>query len=380
MEKKYLFKTLASREKALTINPALAGLLANSFDEVFVPDANGVGAVQKHYLVTEVAYCYQHFGFTLFAPAARALLVPVIAGNCGVMAEPVAIWLESVCYFLLEDFNILRLVEGEPEWSSVDSAFFRDFVRRVICAEQHESGDLGLDCWDAELLERLRTLASDGLEFAKPEGLVDLTHWVNAQASGLPFADDFAKAFVHAFKEIAANPLRLLVWRVESFSSFGEVRQEAKFFVRDTSEVVERKAYQYAALLSLFLPHRAPDGTLLLPESPLTLVQLGRVLKTQKLSTWFDCSLLAAWLNLGETQGPANVELGVLVRQAVSMGFLFEVPLGKRQKGLGLTKSALKILEPFHSAITASVVLQDQRVAPTPTPTRERTEIQKRAS
>lgn len=363
MEKKYSFKTLASREKALQINPALAGLLENVLDDVFVPDANPLGVVQKQYLVTEVAYCYQHFGFTLFAPAARDLLVPQLAACCGVPAEPVAIWLESVCYFLLEDFNILRLVDGEPEWADVDASFFRDFARRVICAEQHESGDLGLDCWESGLLEHLRNLASQGLEFARPDALVDLAQWVGAQVEGLPFAAEFAKAFVNAFKEVGSNPLRLLVWRVESFSSFCEVRQEAKFFVRDTSERVERKAYQYASLLSLFLPHRAPDGTLLLPESPLPLTQISKVLKNQKPNSWFDCSLLSTWLNIEESQ---HSDLAELVRQAVGMGFLFEVPLGRRQKGYGLTKSALKILEPFHSAISASVVLQDRNFVPHP--------------
>ena len=356
MEKSYCFQSLAARENAIRMNPAIAGLLERALDDTFAPPASQLGEIQKHFLVTEVACCYQHFGFTLFAPAARELLVPQLAKRIGVLPDPIASWLESVCYFLLEDFNILRLVEGEPEWTSVDNAFFRDLTRRMICAEETETSDLGLDCWGAGLLERLRLLVVQGLELARSEQNSEIDACVSRLTAGLPYASQFRKSFSNALSEIVSNPLRLLIWRVECFSGFSEVRQEAKFFVREANEILERKAYRHAALLALFLPHTAPDGTLLLPASPLSINQLNKVLKNQKVEGWFDCSILTTWLDLDKAP---MLALADLLKQSVQLGFLFEVPLGRNQKGYGLSKSALKIVEPFRAAISSSVVLQN---------------------
>lgn len=352
MQNQDFFKTLALREKALQTNPALGQVLANSLHDTL--ELAEIVPLQAQYLVIEVGYIYQHFGFCIFAPAGRTLLCETLSASSGLRQEKIANWLESVCYFLLEDFNILRLVDGEPDWKIVDAVFFREFAKRIICAEPGEFSDLGLDCWSPILTRRLRELAAQSIELARPETIGSLAQTLGAMEVELPYGTQFCESFIACFEEIAANPLRLLVWRVECFTTFADLRQEARIFMRERSALGEHRASMFAALLSLFLPHKTADGIALLPESPLALNQIKTVLSSAFTSNFFDCTLLRSWLEVDDES--LDSRLNELVAGALELGLLFHVPLGRYRKGFGLSRSALQILAPFHMAITNSLL------------------------
>lgn len=357
MEMTDFFKKMALRESALDVNQASAHLLAQSLSETC--ERSELPLLQERALIAEVGYAYQHFGFSIFAPMARALLSNALAHRTGVSGALLDSWLETVCYFLLEDFNILKLVDGAPDWDAVDAAFARDLVRRLVCAEKDEAADLGLDIWDEDYVECLRRVAVTALEGVRTAAFSDLEGWCRGALEEFRFAPVLQPALVASLEELRANPLRLLVWRIECFTTFAETRQEAKFFVREASSAVEGRAYKLAALLALFLPHRTPDGRTLLPASPLTLAQIAKVLRKDAPRNGFDCSLMRAWLDL---DGDAPADLVLLAKDARALGLMFEVPTGRGSAAYGLTKTSLRILKPFQATLAASLMAMDEGV------------------
>jgi|GEM_PF-5034426 len=362
MEHTGYFQKLQARERALTLNPGVAGLLNETQGAAFA--GRPLAPLLRECLVANVAYAYQHHGFCVFAPSAQALLAAALARDTGLSFDDVSRWLEDVSYALLQDFALLRMLDGEPDWQAVDTAFFRSLCKRAICAEPGETFELGLDGWDMELVAYLRVVSSEALELvragADPE---DVIRYVGERMDARPDVAVFEEALCECLGELRENPLRLLVWRVECFSSFSDIRQEAKFFVRNDSSQVERHAFELAGFLSALHPHRTENGACLLEESPVTVAQIERALVGRtRGSALFDCGLLREWMRLpdGDTsvdKTARTAALNQILQDCLRLGLVFELVqrTGRTQvrtvKKVGLTRTALGILRPFAASI-----------------------------
>lgn len=351
MKNNNFFKMMAQRESSLQRHPTLAKMLADVFEEYL---GDGVLMLKKQAAITDVACLYQHFGFCVFSPAARHLVASQISLSCLLEEAALLQWLEAVCYLLLEDFNILRIIEGEPDWTEVDDRFFKEISKRVICAESGEFSDLGLDIWNPDFIRKLRDIAAKTIDLAKPESLEKISDILPKLCDALPYPALFESALLQCLESISANPLLILVWRVECFSTFSNDQLVSQFFVRTHNSISERKASRLAALLALMAQHRLPTGEVLLPDSPLGLFELESVLKDDYTSEYFDCTLLRAWIGSEENQ--LRNSLKELVTEAKNIGLVFEVPTGNKRTGYGLSRAALRIIAPFKSAITQSLL------------------------
>ncbi|MCA2959457.1 MAG: hypothetical protein IOD12_04335 [Silvanigrellales bacterium] len=370
MEHSLYFKKLSTKERALALNPGVAGLFRETLASRFV--GRILPTAPRETLLVSVGYAYQHYGFCVFSPSAQAFLATSLMRETGLSFEDIAGWLEEVAYALLEDFTILKMLEGEPDWDSVDVAFFRAVAKRTICAEPGETAELGLDCWDLDLIAFLRLVAAEGLESLRAGvGLETLCTTLSERIQTRPDAAVFREALFSAFEELHENPLRLLVWRVECFSSFCDIRQEAKFFVRNETTQVERRAFELAGLLSLLHPHRTEEGVRLLEESPVTLLQLEKAVFGQSRSSrFFDCSLLRNWMDLDPAGKGTEAQLRVeglsrlqrILEESKRLGLVFELSQNaqaasaRHPKKYGLTKAALGILRPFSSSISQALL------------------------
>ena len=136
MEHTPYFKKLSTKERAQALNPGVAALLAETLGVRF--SARPPPPVVREALLANVAYAYQHYGFCVFAPSSQAFLASALQRETGVPFEDVVGWLEETAYALLEDFTILKLLEGEPDWHAVDNAFFKALAKRAVCAEPGE--------------------------------------------------------------------------------------------------------------------------------------------------------------------------------------------------------------------------------------------------
>jgi len=265
-----------------------------------------------------------------------------------------SVWMELLAYTLLEDFNVLKVVTGEPDWDSVDAAFFADFSRRVLCSELGEKSDLGLDAWSDGFVDEMCAKSSLWLTRLQVESVADVLEDVKSTVAKRPFAELLVRGMAETMREVAAHSLQILVWRIQFFTTFSDIRQEAKFFMRGNSVESQFSALQMAALLSLLLPHVSDDGVALLPPSPLTVSQMCMVLRDSSVSEHFDAALFRNWLAIEQEDLPKD--LGFLVQKAVEAGLLFEVPITKKNKAYGLSLAAMRILSPFREAITAAVL------------------------
>jgi hypothetical protein len=344
------FKSLSLRERALSMNHALAQLLVDSLRE----SSLSLTPLQSNYLLTEVGYVYQHFGFSIFGPQAIRFFATQLSPCSGVAEVPLRQWLESVGYALLEDFNILKIVIGEPDWETVDRTFFRDFSRRLLCAEHGESADLGLDSWNGTLVGDLCAQASRWVERAQNESVDTIIADVVEVLRDMPCGLALAMAIGENLESVSDNFLQLLVWRVQFLTSFSDVRQEAKFIVRAEGDEPEQLAARFAALLALFVPQEASDGTTLLPESPVSVSALAAVLRSEFHSPHFDCDLFRNWLDLSD--GSLRSDLERMMLQGKEAGLLFEVPKGRNGRAYGLTIAALRIVSPFREAISRALL------------------------
>ncbi len=334
------------------MNHALAHLLNSALTEI--PDLNSLPQLQRNYLITETSYAYQHFGFSLFGPSARLFLAERLSICAGVSFEHLGVWMELLAYTLLEDFNVLKVVTGEPDWSTVDAAFFADFSRRVLCSELGEKSELGLDAWSEGFVDEMCAKSSLWLTRLQTESVADVLEDVRNCVARRPFADLLVCGMAESMREVAEHSLQILVWRIQFFTTFSDIRQEAKFFMRGNSVESQFSALQMAALLSLLLPHISEAGELLLPPSPLTVSQICTVLKDSYIPQYFDAALFRNWLAIDQENLPK--ELGFLAQKGVEANLLFEVPITRKSKAYGLSLAAMRILAPFRKAITAAVL------------------------
>jgi hypothetical protein len=377
MEHTQYFKKLADRERALTFNPGVARLLCETLASKF--QGRVLPPVIREVCLTNVAHAYRHFGFCMFSPSAQGCLVSSLARETGLRHDDLAGWLEETAYALLEDFTILNLASGEPDWDTVDEAFFRAMAKRVVCAEPGEAVELGLDCWDVELVGVLRVAAASALEKVRAGvPAEEVRSCAFAHVRDRPDATVFAPALTNALSELNENPLRLLVWRVECFSALSASGQGAKLFVRDDSVATERRAFELAGLLSLLLPHRTPEGVRLLEESPVSFAQLEKALLGRSRSSgYFNCSLLRAWMRVGADnadnadesvsggssapRGEPGEQLLRILQDSQRLGLVFEIsqrsmrPSSRATKKYGLSKAAMDILRPFAGSISLAL-------------------------
>jgi hypothetical protein len=355
---KSFFQSLCARERALVLNRPLATLLGQAIVEV--ENISSLSPLQKSYILAETAYVYQHFGFSVFGPTARVFVAEHMSACSGISQELLQTWFELLAFTLLEDFNMLKIVTGEPDWNTVDDSFFGDFAKRILCFENGENADLGLDAWANSIVQTLCERSSAWLSMLPSHSLSHVLKDVRAQFDRSDFSEMLLAALEECLCTVNENPLQIFIWRVQFLTSFSDIRQEAKFFMRADGEEPEARALQMAALLSLLVHHEAENGEVLLPETPLSVNQMASVLKSSYFSTQFDTTLFRNWMRV--TDATVVSQLSMLAKECVTAGLLFEVPNGKRGKVYGPTLTALRILEPFQSTVTRAILKTSREV------------------
>lgn len=355
------FQNLAQFEVAVSKRPSLRALLEKSMDDVAARES--CSELQMQYLIVAFAHVYHHFGFSTFSQLGRSLVVPSLSSHSGVTQSLVESWLENLCYQILEDFNVLKIVTGEPHWEQLSESFARDLAKRLLCTDHRERTHVGLEAFSPEWVREMyevaaralapRRISDDGT--TSPSYLSRLVRIKNGSA--------FAPALASLCHRLAANPMLILAWRLESFAAFNEAGDEARFFVRREGVDVEDIANRYAALIALLLPHQAADGTMLMKETPVTLTQMCKALSEAGQGAKFDLSMIRTWLATNERD--ASHVLGTLVKGGLRSGLLFEVAVSKKQSAYGLTRLAQTIVGPFHAAITSALAhAENESAAP----------------
>lgn len=348
---KVTFRYLASGEKALDDNLPLKGLLSEAFQSRFQPDA-AFGEIQRAFLLVETATLYQHFGLAMFSPMARELILPLLAARGGFPLEDANRWFDAVFEVVYEDLYILKAIAGEPDATELDTAFAHDFLRRIACSEGSELELLALHSFDSNLVESLRDAVARAVAPTDPDTPEATSRQLAAACRRLHTPQPVIDSALALIQQLQENPLRLLVWRVEYLVSFSDLRLESKVISRTYDGRDDAEVLKVTALLAALLPHQAPDGTFLLPESPLSLSQLESAFFGTPPSNRFDVSLLRNWLGPDTDRS----QLHALLQRAQASGLVLELPVRRNKVGYALSLPALRVLRPYHKAITEQLL------------------------
>jgi hypothetical protein len=257
---------------------------------------------------------------------------------------------------------MLKIVTGEPDWSVVDASFFRGFSRRILCSEAGDKADLGLDAWTDGFVEDLCSHSMEWLALMQSSGTSAALKQMRVYFDRSEFSQMLFDAIAENLDIVNENSLQILVWRIQFLTSFSDIRQEAKFFMRSDGEEPEAKATRLAALLALLVTHEAENGETLLPPTPLTSQQISNVLKSSFQSSYFDTHLFRNWMRV--TDDSVVRDVAALAKEGVEAGLLFEVPNGKRSKGYGPTLTALRVLAPFQKTVTSAILKENTFTPP----------------
>ncbi len=344
MKSENMFRRLSAYERSLSSHRLIADLLESELERVC---EKKLSPLQCRTSVVWVGAAYRHFGFALFSPLGRHLLGRQLQSFSGADGSLLCDWLDAVCFGLLEDFNLMKIVTGEPDWDGLDRELALEIWKRLFCSDESESELLGLDLLDERIIQTLRQVSS--------ECVSDL---VRGQVSDLPRAlpdhvpSDFIEALPGCVERISFDSLCLFLWRIECFSQFNETRQEFKFVYREGGQVEESALYRVAALLVVLGDIRTEKGEPLFLESPapnglLEKVLLGKDAKTQSLVRG---SVVAVLLG----SDPQNIRKALEL--ALQMGLLFTVKPTSRRQEYGLTALGRKILHPYRGLVREAVL------------------------
>lgn len=366
------FRMLSRLEKQLSAHPALTELMKCEFQRLTA--GARAGALVERACCTVVSAAYLRFGFSVLGPAGRFLLARGLEELSGVPARVLMDWLESVSFSILEDMNVLHVVEGAPDWSEVDHSFARSLWKAFLCSSADESQLLGLSLFASADVGFMREAAQQNIALL----LRDRDHFSVNFVSTNEFDPVFATAFRECMSEAASDHLVLLLWRIESYASFGgrsepsgvcgssslPFKQGALssglFLMRDPSwggaSPQLEQLTGMAAVLALLSDLRLENGSPVFLESPASLKSLGQIVrgKLRCFAHPDSLGLLQGWL--GELDSlPQQIERGL------ASGLLYEVRPAQGPPAYGLSSFGLRVLEPFRDLLSDLFIDPDLR-------------------
>lgn len=341
-----------------------------------------LSSIQTHGAVVLLGAAYQAFGFNVLGPLGRQLLGIHFSSRCGIPVQVSSPWLESVAFNLLEDLNVLQVVCGEPDWKLVDLGLATDLWQRVFCSDEQEGDLLGLDVFESQSLAALRQQAAGALRAMRSGG--DPGPSAMGAGAGGVGRTEWPQVMHETFRRVAlsaaANPLRLLSWRIQGVSQIQETRHEVKFILRspDATGVDDVGPSGLAGALAWLLISLSPCHPRTgrpqeqlespLPWSGLKLCLQADVARGHFAAAGFDLPHVAADDDRQFKQDPRNPRtgacdplkghdprhtpsLGEVVMTARNLGLIFEIYPRPGKPAYGLTSAGMRILAPFEGLL-----------------------------
>jgi hypothetical protein len=127
------------------------------------------------------------------------------------------------------------------------------------------------------------------------------------------------------------------------------------FILREKNSSNKIDSKKIMAIVSLLVPHRDETGNLLLPHSPITVSQISRLFSPDFKSDNFQIDILKNWINPKPTD-TFKKELELLLESGVNYRLFFKVPNGSKGYSYGLSDNGLKIIKPFHTVLTDTIL------------------------
>jgi hypothetical protein len=361
------FTQLARWQQSAMKNKALLRVLHESAEDVLEGKCTPLSLAFHE---ASVAAVYQQFGFVVFSPESRRLLSLELSKQTRIASRLVLEWLDHAAYQQLADFHVLRYLDSEPDWLDLSQDFCTAVVKRIVVCRPQEWGSVGLIHYPSEVLSLLMR-AIDQQMMSLRQGLavvtgVDLLNDLREEMNPTPQLNDmplevWGKSIDTVLRLIEADPLRLLAWRLEAFSTERQLQNDARLAVIDMSAAeLENKSLAVIALMSVLSGIDVAGSGVLVSETPVTLTSLVKSLGTLSGTESPQSQLLRGLMGLTTPSCSINSTVGEILRTGEHLGVFQWTAVGKGQRGILLTSLAFLVLDPYTELICSTFSGRDE--------------------
>jgi len=188
-----------------------------------------------------VGSVYQQFGFSVFSPESRRLLAIAQSRQTRTSHRELLEWMDQAAYQQLADFHVLRYLETEPDWLDLDHSFCTAVVQRLMVTRRPEWDLVGLSHYPSDILNKLMFVIDDQMDrMRRQDAVQSSTERLLEELSSEREDDDILRASLDlwgsAIDEIleraCQEPLRLLSWRLEAFTTEQQLSHDGRLAVR----------------------------------------------------------------------------------------------------------------------------------------------------
>ncbi len=352
------FTQLAHWQQSAAKNRALMRVLQECAHETL---ASEVTPLSMAFLEASVAAVYQQFGFIVFAPESRRLLSFAQSRQTRLQSRLVSEWLDQSAYQQLADFHVLRYLDSEPDWLNLSQQFCNAVIRRIVVCRPQEWVSIGLEHYPREMLELLMRVVDlqmlgmrQGLQIASGTEVLEraVDNQLHVKESFGPSTELWGKAIDDVLQRVEQDPLALLAWRLEAFSTEKQIVNDASLAVRCLSdEVLQNKALKVIALVVLLAGFEFADSGRVITETPVTFAQLNKSLSGFFARSSQQSRIIAELLGCGAEGLDLEAVLNSVIETGLQLGVFQWASVAKAQRGLLLTSLAFVILDPYRDLI-----------------------------
>jgi hypothetical protein len=356
------FLQIAQWQQSALKNRALVRVLHEAANEVLEV---AVTPLARAYHEASIAAVFQQFGFVVFAPESRRLLSLSQSQQTRVPSGLILDWLDQAAYQQLADFHVLRYLESEPDWLILNQEFCVTVLQRMVSCRPDEWMAVGLCHYPQELLDFLLK-AVDGQMEALRKGLPLLSGFealsqvrTETQEHTGCLMNSLAlwgKAIDHVMARMIDDPLCLLVWRLEAFSTERQLQTDASLAVRVAeSPELENRALAIIALMVVLADIKISSKGPIIPSTPVTVSQLTKSLSSFLRMQCHESRIISELLGLsGNGQSLSSATLENILMLGLQLGVFQWTAIAKRQRAVLLTSLAFAILDPYRDLIEAT--------------------------
>lgn len=355
------FQTLAHWQQSASSNRALVRLLNESAQETLT---DKVTPLALAYHQAAVAAAYQHFGFTAFSPEARRLLAMAQSRQSKVSSVSLLEWLDHAAYQQLADFHLLRYLETEPDWLELSQEFCDFVIKRIVACSPEEWYAVGLEHLPSELLNVLESISRRFMA-QPPQHKVDQFGSAALQKAQVddpnlmntlfPSIDLWGRALDTTLARVAQDPVLLLSWRLEAFTTERQLQCDASLAVSALSqEEIAERSLKVIALIIILSGYDFGGNGAVIPETPLTLSQLMRSLEAFFEAKSEAAAVIESMLKPKHAKGGLKSAIEKQIALGEQLGVFTKVQLSKNQKGILLTSLASRITAPYRELIEST--------------------------
>lgn len=353
------FSQLARWQDSASKNRALARVLRESAQEVLLENATPL-ALAFH--EAAVAAVFQQFGFIVFAPESRRLLAIEQSRRTHISSGLLLDWLDQAAYQQLADFHVLRYLESEPDWLILSQEFCTAVVQRIVVCRPDEWVATGLGHYPSELLHLLLRVVDmqmlamrQGVDLRPSTEMLGqaLSEHLNWREMVSQSQERWGQTIDEVLEKISRDPLLLLAWRLEAFSTERQLVKDASLAVKSfSSREIERRSLSIIALVVLLAGFEFGETSPVVCETPVTFPVLCRAVSGFIQGGSQNALALAELLGCRDRKPAALAEL-IETNLAVGeqLGVFQWTGVAKGQRGVMLTSLAYIVLEPYRELI-----------------------------